>query len=174
VLETLFQNDRTHTAFTLAGYLVFDALIGNTDRHHQNWGVVLAPKTPAKAERPPLILRLAPTFDHASSLGRELSDSARERYGTETALQRYIRNGKGGIFGEANTRHGLSPIAVAELLAVRYPKFFKPWQTRVSRLLAQDLNAIISRIPDERISTAGRKFALALLSLNQKLIREIP
>lgn len=25
---------------TFAGYLVLDALIGNTDRHHENWGIM--------------------------------------------------------------------------------------------------------------------------------------
>ena len=45
---------------TLAGYLVFDALIGNTDRHHENWAILL--------RAPTSILEVAPTFDHASSL----------------------------------------------------------------------------------------------------------
>lgn len=58
-------------AFALfAGYLLLDAVIGNTDRHHENWGVLLS----TAAER---ILVLAPTFDHASSLGRELGDDKR-------------------------------------------------------------------------------------------------
>lgn len=42
---------------SFAGYLVFDALIGNTDRHHENWAVL-------GAER-----KLAPTYDHGASLG---------------------------------------------------------------------------------------------------------
>jgi serine/threonine protein kinase HipA of HipAB toxin-antitoxin module len=42
------------------GYLVLDALIGHTDRHEENWGVIEG-ITGAK--------RLAPSFDHASSLG---------------------------------------------------------------------------------------------------------
>lgn len=39
------------------GLLVFDALIGNTDRHHENWAVVQNSGT------------LAPSFDHGASLG---------------------------------------------------------------------------------------------------------
>ncbi len=48
-----------------AGYLVLDALIGNTDRHEQNWAVILS-ATPR---------RLSPSFDHASSLGFQLEDA---------------------------------------------------------------------------------------------------
>lgn len=58
-------------AFALfAGYLLLDAVIGYTDRHHENWGVLLLGTTPRR-------MVLAPTFDHASSLGRELSDDKR-------------------------------------------------------------------------------------------------
>lgn len=51
----------------LVGWLPrLDALIGNTDRHQENWGVIEAGRR-----------RLSPTFDHASSLGFLLDDSAR-------------------------------------------------------------------------------------------------
>lgn len=41
-------------------YLLVDALVGNQDRHHENWGFISCPEE----------LYLAHTFDHASSLGR--------------------------------------------------------------------------------------------------------
>lgn len=61
----------------LTGYLVFDALVGNTDRHHENWGCLLEPSL-TKSELTDKLefsffFSLAPTFDHGSSLGRELS-----------------------------------------------------------------------------------------------------
>lgn len=43
-----------------AGYLLFDALIGNTDRHSQNWAI----ETTQSGQS-----HLAPSFDHATSLG---------------------------------------------------------------------------------------------------------
>ena len=46
------------------GYLMFDAWIGNTDRHHENWAV----NERVDAQRN-LVHLLAPTFDHATSLG---------------------------------------------------------------------------------------------------------
>ena len=50
-----------------AGYLMLDALIGNTDRHHENWAIIQAGRQYC----------LAPTFDHASCLGFNLSDAER-------------------------------------------------------------------------------------------------
>jgi hypothetical protein len=54
-----------------AGYLLFDAWIGNTDRHHENWAVLL--------NRSDATVHLAPTFDHAASLGSHEADEARDR-----------------------------------------------------------------------------------------------
>lgn len=45
--------------------LVFDTLIGNTDRHQDNWGFILSPPNPAHS------YRLPPYFDNGTSLGHE-------------------------------------------------------------------------------------------------------
>ena len=118
----------------MVGYVVFDALVGNTDRHHQNWGVLIE-RHVVPGEKPRFTLQLAPTFDHASSLGRELTDERRSQYLRDGTIERYIRNGRGGIFDDPHSKHGLSPLAVAQLVAKNYPKFFQPWQARVSALL---------------------------------------
>jgi hypothetical protein len=174
VLERLFEEKGKQAAFMMTGYLMFDALVGNTDRHHQNWGVILTMKESRNTEHPVTIgLQLAPTFDHASSLGRELLDAAREKYLNGKTVERYIKKAKGGIFGEAGSKHGLGPMAVANILARRYSGFFKPWQERIANFSLQELEAIIAHIPDERITPIGRQFALTLVSVNQQLIREI-
>ena len=67
----LYPGMAAHELFI--GYLVFDALVGNTDRHHENWGVVVT------AENNHAGYYLAPSFDHASSLGRDLTDENRQR-----------------------------------------------------------------------------------------------
>ena len=65
----------------LASYLVLDALIGNTDRHHENWGllwqVLVNIDEVSEAARLEKQYDIAPSFDHASSLGRELLDDKR-------------------------------------------------------------------------------------------------
>jgi hypothetical protein len=60
VPPTLAQAPELRTGADVAvGYLLFDAWIGNIDRHHQNWGWVVGPQGPY----------LAPSFDHGASLG---------------------------------------------------------------------------------------------------------
>jgi hypothetical protein len=52
------------------GYLMFDAWIGNQDRHHENWSLLVAPDRG---------IHLAPTYDHASSLASLYSPAPRKR-----------------------------------------------------------------------------------------------
>ena len=53
----------------LASYAILDGLIANTDRHHENWMFFY------HLER--RSYQLAPSYDHGSSLGRELQDVSR-------------------------------------------------------------------------------------------------
>lgn len=62
-------NDGLGAWDVFVGYLVLDAVVGNTDRHEENWAVI-----DRGGDR-----RLAPTFDHASCLGFQLDDEQRER-----------------------------------------------------------------------------------------------
>lgn len=74
----------------LAGYIVLDALIGNTDRHHENWGLRLH----SPVARQTRVLSAAPSFDHASSLGRELLDARRTELLANGHVDRYISKGR--------------------------------------------------------------------------------
>ncbi|WP_353180309.1 HipA domain-containing protein [Salinisphaera sp. T5B8] len=88
---------REEAFLNLGGYVLLDALILNTDRHHENWAL-LRQTLPAKETSH----HIAPTFDHASSLGREHTDSKLRQWLTEEQwrVAWYAERGKGGIFLE--------------------------------------------------------------------------
>lgn len=78
---------------TFVRLVLFDAWIGNGDRHPENWGMIFA-----KVGKP----SLAPIYDTAACLGTELQDGAplldpAKRSGS--TVQRYIRNCPSG-FGD--------------------------------------------------------------------------
>lgn len=83
-------------------------MIGNVDRHHENWGILC--KRVNKKWRG----RLVPTFDHASSLGRELLDTgekkSRERYLDELGIGSYAERAHGAIFITEDSARGPSPL----------------------------------------------------------------
>jgi hypothetical protein len=167
---------RRNVSLRFIGYLMLDALVGNTDRHHENWGVVqkvtIKDNRETKQLRIALRIGLAPTFDHASSLGRELLDEARLRMLADpTALRRYIRKGTGGIFRDAEAKKGLAPIALAEIIAQSYPQFYEPWSKRIASLPVDFAKPLLDGIPDLYMSHAAKDFVLAFLSESRKMIR---
>jgi hypothetical protein len=62
---------------------LFDALIGNTDRHQENWGVKFNPKGEAT---------LSPLYDNGTSLGFDKSIRKVKQWDKET-FQRYLSKG---------------------------------------------------------------------------------
>ncbi len=68
--------------------LIFDTIIGNTDRHQDNWGFIRNNKTSE--------IHLAPAFDNSTSLGSELIEEKLAGYldHNEVKLKQYIRKGK--------------------------------------------------------------------------------
>jgi hypothetical protein len=82
----------------LASYMVLDALIGNTDRHHENWGLFWQTLLFNADTQTALWKKydVAPSFDHASSLGRELLDEKRRQMIETNTIDRYIRQGRLG------------------------------------------------------------------------------
>lgn len=88
-----FEGPSEVTGFDVfAGYMLLDAVIANQDRHEQNWSVL----TPRLTTSPEL---LAPTYDHASSLGFNLRDDVRSRCARDRArLERWAERGTAGRF----------------------------------------------------------------------------
>ncbi len=62
-----------------AKVLTLDAVIGNTDRHHDNWGLVEG--------------RFAPAFDNGTSMGHELMENNLAQFHTEAKLMKYVSKG---------------------------------------------------------------------------------
>ena len=65
---TSFGPEVTNGLDLFIGYLLFDSWIGNTDRHHENWALI-------KLVSAQYVL--APSYDHAASLGHNLLDADR-------------------------------------------------------------------------------------------------
>ncbi|WP_441261141.1 HipA domain-containing protein [Bradyrhizobium sp. 521_C7_N1_3] len=69
--------------------LTFDALIGNTDRHTENWGFLFDRKPGEK-----LVVTMAPAFDNGTSLAYEITDQALQGAAAAERLKEYIAKGR--------------------------------------------------------------------------------
>ena len=141
-------------------YVVLDALIGNTDRHHENWGILRTPTGGGWTRT------LAPSFDHASSLGRELVDERRNVLLSENRVGGYIDRGRGGIYRSNSDKRAPSPLELVRLAARGEPDLFCRAISRLEKLDDDSLREIVNRVPDDWMSSAAREFAIALMRYN--------
>lgn len=151
---------RNRAFVTLGGYVVLDALILNTDRHHENWAL-LRRTSPGI----PVFHRLAPTFDHASSLGRELTEARLEQWLRESwRAEWYAKRGTGGIFLRPEGRRGMNPIRLAEAAHRHWPQYVAPWLQELRAIGLESLLSPFDRVPVECMGSNARAFARQLLT----------
>ena len=143
----------------LARYVVFDALIANTDRHHENWGLRLG----FDVDRNVYLTAVAPSFDHASSLGRELLDEKRSELLASGGVANYVAGGRGGIFINADDKRGANPLELVRMGAAKYPDHFRGSLSALTNVKKSDIRTIIDQIPAERASPVAKDFAYAVL-----------
>lgn len=152
-------------AEVFVGYLMLDAVIGNTDRHHQNWGVVKVWKG---------ALHLAPTFDHASSLGTKLRDEERiGRLNTKDhgySVLAYVQKCRSAIYREPGDRRPMKVQEVVALAQERYPDAVNAWREQFRVLNVERIRDIIAQIPNGWASEAERNFAAAVITCNLGLL----
>ena len=151
-----------------ASYALLDGLIGNADRHHENWMVAYV------VDADDVRLHLAQSFDHASSLGRELLDERREQILSTNGVLRYLRMGQGGVFVDGNRRRAPPPLRLAQLLCRWRPGLAGNWFGRLNSVSDSEIRSIIERVPPEFMSEIAREFAYRVVVTSKiELLRSI-
>jgi hypothetical protein len=120
---------------------------------------------------------LAPTFDHASSLGRELSDEARRKRLTSrderASVEAYAHRARSAFYGSGTTDKTMTNREVVAMLAQAFPIPTTFWAKGVDGVASSSLEGIFGSIPLEVISPHAAEFALRMLAYNQRMIREV-
>ena len=151
----------------IADYMVLDALIGNTDRHHENWGI-LRTRVDDQWEN-----KVAPSFDHASSLGRELQDVRREKFLVENRVGDYAEKGRGAIYWSEDEEHGPSPLALLRRAAQSRPALFRPALVKLERINESSMGDLVSRVPVCWMTRVAREFTIALMTYNHEQLGKL-
>lgn len=149
------------------GYLLFDAWIGNTDRHHENWACVR--QTGGSRV-------LAPTYDHAASMGALLRSKERaERLATKDknyTVEAYASKALSALHA---TPESLKPMLTLDAFrrAAQYcPTAARAWIGRLADVPEEAIAAVLSRMPEQRMSPSDRLFTTRLLDANRiKLLK---
>jgi len=140
---------------SFADVLLFDAWIGNGDRHQENWGIVIGPNA----------IRLAPIYDTAACLGAELQPGHELLAPARSAasLDAYIANCGSG-FGQGGT----DTVPMADVVA-QVAREWSEWTSSMrllptfKQLLEEPLTEYLATIPEEWLSVARKDFMCRVL-----------
>lgn len=156
----------------LGSYLVLDALVGNTDRHHENWAILAKGSQVEGGIK--LMMRVAPSFDHASSLGRELLDEGRKKLLEAGRVGNYIRRGHGAIFQNTTDKRGVNPLDLVEFGARTFPNYFMPALQRLKGVQLQHLQDTVADVPTVRMSDVSKNFVRAFMAYTHEVLKKLP
>jgi hypothetical protein len=126
-----------------AKIFLFDALIGNTDRHQNNWGIILAREyNEIDASNNVINIRVTPAFDNGTSMGYEVLPSRFKHFETKRRMEIYVSKGKHHMKWELNDAHGMQHGEMLSQLISIYPETH---QIMLDCLLGVD-NAVFEKI----------------------------
>ncbi len=169
VEQVLSEKKRSEQLRILASYIMLDALICNTDRHHDNWGLLRGMSKQGKTRHV-----IAPSFDHASSLGRELRDERRKRVLLEPGgIERYVLHARGGIYWEATDAKRDNPVLLAQKAASAYPKYFTHYLHNLRHLSDEEIIGIVARIPVDWMDDTAKEFCCRMLTITKIRLNEV-
>jgi hypothetical protein len=148
------------------GYVLLDALVSNQDRHHENWGYVATEDA----------VHLAPTFDHASSLGRNETDATREdRLSTRDAgrsVEHYVQRAKSSFFPATGDDVLSTLAAFQESAKIRGPAA-QYWLGILGSCPLARFEQIFADLPPEVLSNKAREFAFEMIRINRRRLLQL-
>lgn len=157
-----------NAADVFCGYLMLDALISNQDRHHENWAIMLNNGTGQQF--------LCPTYDHASSLGRELSDDERiERLTTKDKNRQipcFVKKARSQLFKTKTDKNTLFTVEAFQLAIKGRSIARDHWLSKLSNLTEDSITEVFTQVPESCITEYARKFAALMVMENRRRLLE--
>lgn len=148
----------------LVDILVFDAWIGNSDRHQENWGILVRP---AKAPR------LAPMFDPAACLGIELTDDKPllDPKCADATVRKYVSKCPSG-FGDDVRLVGQEVVVTwLESNVSGWRETMQAWCRRFEEVMPH-VEKYLQSVQDDWLPSARRALALRLLRTRLAWLKE--
>ncbi len=120
-----------------------------------------------------MIVRLAPTFDHASSLGRELQDDKRELFLNEERVGKYSRRARGAVYWSESDGRGPAPLELVRLANQKHPKIFQLALNKLAVLDNNQIRSVVNRVPSSWMTDSAKNFAIELMRYNLQQLKNL-
>ncbi|MFY0574557.1 hypothetical protein ACN28S_09530 [Cystobacter fuscus] len=143
------------------GYLLFDAWIGNSDRHHENWAVV------QRGEK----RLLSPTYDHGSSMGRNEPEKRAklrlEGNDPRVTVGIYAAKCTSALFNPLNPARPMKTVDAFFHAATQRPAARDYWLSRLGTTDGAFIYRALHQVPASLISATHRDFAYEVIMFNR-------
>lgn len=159
------HNIKTASDFFI-GYLMLDVLISNQDRHSENWGLINTTRGTQ---------HLAPTFDHAASLGKSESDTKRQQIllkrNRNYGIEQYVAKAR-SYFSLGNNRLTLMEAFV--YFTKKHKKSKLAWGDLLDSLDENTIIKIVDCVPGNIMGDIAKDFSKELICVNRlRILNEI-
>lgn len=143
------------------GLQVFDALIGESDRHEENWGYIRSNKSGN--------IIFAPFYDNGDSLMHNINDGQIEEYTNDEArFLKYINKSKTKILD--NNGHKIKHFQLIDYLITENPTLLREELQKTKRLTDDIIKEIIYGIPDEYLPRSHKKILQRYISIRRDIL----
>lgn len=157
ILDTV--DEKLYSEFI--GLQVFDALIGESDRHEENWGYIRTSKSSD--------IVLAPFYDNGDSLMHNINKNRVEEYiNDEAGFLRYIYKSKTKILD--NNGHKIKHFQLIDHLISENPVFLRDELQKTKRLTDDIIKDIIYGIPDEYLPQNHKDILQRYISIRRDIL----
>lgn len=131
---------------------VFDALIGNQDRHCDNWGIIVTKSN----------YRLAPIYDNGASLGFQIIEDKLKLMFKDSNMFKSYSNRSHSLIG-IGTKKKPKSLELLSFIRTQYPKEVEDAINRLSILNKDNIVKILNTIPTSIMNDVYKEWVLKLL-----------
>lgn len=144
--------------------MVFDALIGEQDRHEENWGIT---EKNGKSF-------ISPLYDNGDSLLREFKNpqNAQKYYDGFKDFNAYINRSRTIIYKDDN-KTKYKHFELIKYLYKNYSQYVIPEINNLNKLTDDIINDLVNRIPDELLTTEHKKYIIMYLIKRRDILLNI-
>lgn len=177
--HNVITNMRTSAAYKVPDHEVFwgkifafDALIGNTDRHPENWGFLVELASGLPGSR--LNIKFAPSFDHGTSLGYGTAESNLAKETVDARLESYISHGRHHIRWTIEDEKSAGHFALCKRFAESYPNAVGAMR-QVAAVSMDELARVVDsftyfKLVDGALSPARADYLLKLIGKRREAL----
>ena len=149
--------------FQFLKIMVFDALVGEQDRHEENWGII----------KEKGVYKLSPLYDNGCNLLRDFynDDNAQKYYSGVKDFDTYIARSKSLIRKNDGSKY--KHFELIEELCEKYPQIMKEEINNLEQLNDKWIKNIVNKIPEGIITKIHKEHIIDYVTKRKNLMLQI-